>query len=443
VPGLSGGSINTTVSRRAIPIVAAAAVAAVIGSCGTGGGSNSDSELTGPVPEPTEPVTITFASWVGNDAGMKRLYKKFRKEHPNITVEFQDVPAEQSQQKLTTQIAGGNPPDTAYLDAGAVTTFASREALVNLDDYVEYSKIVPPDDYVDAFETFVTYEGSLYGLPFDGESTGLFYRTDLFEAAGIEGPPENWQEFEDAARALTNPAEKQYGYQIFAPEADYYWYPWLWQAGGDLLSDDEKSVEFDSAAGKRAAEFYVDLREVSSPDHLNSNSYDGRIAFANGQVAMYMAGAWFAGVLDDEFPDIAGKWDTAPLPEGDAGCATTIAGDALVIFAASEQAEASWKWIEFLAHPDNIAEWTYQAEGTLLPPYESLLNSPDLIEEKPVLQGFAEAMKCGKGNVIDNSKWGEAAAVLNEELGKAIYGEQSGSEAVDAAAAEAEKILAE
>src|SRR3712207_8490968 len=41
-------------------------------------------------------------------------------------------------------------------------------------------------DYVEAFKTFVTYEDKMWGLPMDGESTGLFYRTDMFEDAGIE-----------------------------------------------------------------------------------------------------------------------------------------------------------------------------------------------------------------------------------------------------------------
>ena len=39
------------------------------------------------------------------------------------------------------------------------------------------------------------------------------------------------------------------------------------------------------------------------------------MAFAEGQVGMYMAGAWFAGTLTEEFPEIDGKWATAPLPE--------------------------------------------------------------------------------------------------------------------------------
>ncbi len=61
-----------------------------------------------------------------------------------------------------------------------------------------------PDDYVEAFKTFVTYEDKMWGLPMGGETTGLFYRTDLFEEAGIDDPPTTWEEFEATAAALTD-----------------------------------------------------------------------------------------------------------------------------------------------------------------------------------------------------------------------------------------------
>jgi multiple sugar transport system substrate-binding protein len=434
-------SLRLSFSRRTAVAPLLSLTLLAVAACG-GGASEGPKESTGegPVPEPSEPVTITFSSWVGNEPTIKKMAKEFTKEHPNITVKFQNVPAEQSSQKLTAQIAGGNPPDSAFVDASTVAGFASRNALVNLDGYIERGDVVDPDDYVDAFKTFATYEGSMYGLPFDGESTGLFYRTDMFEAAGIESPPTTWEEFEAAAQKLTIPEQKQYGYVVFAPESAYYWYPWLWQAGGKLL-DDNGEVAFDSDVAKQAAEFYVGLTEYSPKDYLNSNSYDGRVAFANGQVAMYMAGAWFAGVLDGEFPDIKGKWATAPLPEGEAGCATTIAGDALVIFGDGENQDAAWKWIEYLSRPENMAEWTYKSKGsTLLPPRKSLLESPDLVKSKPILKGFAEAMECGVSNIIADKDWGRIEQSLNENLGKAMYGELSAAEALDAAAEEARRI---
>src|SRR3712207_8286621 len=68
-----------------------------------------------------------------------------------------------------------------------------------------------------------------------------------------------------------------------------------------------------------------------------------------------MAGAWFAGVLSDEFPDIDGKWDSAPLPEGPAGCKTTIAGDALIMLNQTESSDAAWLWMEYLSRPHQLA----------------------------------------------------------------------------------------
>src|ERR1700754_3456129 len=307
-------------SRRSLATVVATTTAALaLAACSTGGGSSTDKGAgEGPVPEPTSPVTVTFSSWVGEEPDFKTLVQKFEGEHPNIKIELQNVPAEEANEKLTAQVAGGNPPDIAYIDASTTAQFASRKALVNLDSYIGRSDIVKADAYVPAFKTFVTYDKSMYGLPFDGESTALFYRTDMFQAAGIAAPPTTWAEYEAAAKKLTDPVKRTYGQPLFtsSPEAAYYWYPWLWQAGGKLLSDDGKQVLFNDDKAKAAAEFYVNLAKYAPKDYLNSNSYDGRQAFANGQVGMYVAGSWFAGTLGDEFPQIDGKWSAAPLPKG-------------------------------------------------------------------------------------------------------------------------------
>lgn len=399
-------------------------------------------KLSPEIPAPTEKVQITFQSWTGQ--ALRPFEKQFEKLYPNIDVKLQDVPAEQMQDKLTTQIAGGNAPDAAYVDNGTVGAFAPRNALVQLDPYIAKSLAVKPDDYVDAFRKAVVNKGKMYGLPFDGESTGLFYRTDLFKQAGIAGPPKTWDEFREAAQKLTNKENKQYGFIAFAPEAAYYWYPWLWQTGERAMSPDGK-VTFNSERGKRAAEFYVDLaRNYSPPDQLNSNSYDGRVAFANGKVAMYVAGAWFAGTMLNEFPKTKGKWASAPLPK-DAQCATTIAGDSLVMFSQGKHQDATWKWIEFLSAPQNMALWnigTRKSPGSLLPTRKSLLNDPQVFSTNPILKGFAEQMSCGVTDPAwENESWPEAEKALNENLGKAFYGDMSASEALDEAARETEDVL--
>jgi len=441
------------VSRRSLAVIGiAAALALVAAGCGDSGGSDNTvaGKGKGPVPEPTSPVTVTFSSWVGTQPAMKKLAANFHAEHPNITIEFQNVTADNSQQKITTQIAGGNPPDAAFVDASAVPTFAGRKAIINLDDYIGRSAWVDPNAYVPAFKDFVTIDKSMYGLPFEGESTSMFYNKDMFAAAGIDHPPTTWDELEADAAALTNPDKKQYGIEMFASESAYYWYPFLYQAGGQQLSPDGKSVVFNSPEGKQAADFYVGLTKYAPPQYLNSNSYDGRIAFEHGQVGMYMAGNWLAATLQDDAPEFMGHWATAPLPKGPKGCATTLAGDALVLFP-TDHTDAAWKWIEYLSKPEIIAEWTYKgipgvegvASGTELPTLSDQLSDPALYQAKPVLTGFAKDMKdCGIPSGAPNARYGEVETELNTQLGKAMYGDQTPAQALDNTAEKAKEIFA-
>ena len=430
--------------------IAALLALALIGTACIGGGEsgNENAQTGGEVEatvakEPTEPTTITFASWVGESPQFKKFAEEFEAKYPNITVEFQNVPASRARDKLITQVAGGNPPDVVYMDSGSTEDFASREALVNLDGYIAGSDVVDPEDYVGGFRNSAEFEGSMFAIPYDGETTGLFYRTDMFEDAGIEEPPATWEELEATAAEITNPDEKKYGWIMFAPEAFYYWYPFLWQAGGDLLTEDGQGVAYDSPEAKEAAEFYVGLTEYSPQDYLNSNSWDGRVAFATGKVAMYMAGSWFGGEMKASFPDINGKWDVAPLPEGPEGCATTLAGDSLAITSQSENLDAAWLWVEFLSEEENMKAWTYGSKtSTLLPPRQSLLEDPDLTKFNPWLKGFAESMECAVTSNITQTRWPQIEQeALNPALGEAIYGEISPSEALEQAAEDGEKLL--
>ena len=212
------------------------------------GGGNGDSNAPGQSvtpktpTEPTSPVTITFSSWVGDSPQMQGFVKDFEKLHPNINVEFQAVSSGNATNKLIVQVAGGTAPDVAFVDSSAVTEFGSRNALVNLDGYMAGSQTSQASAFVPAFLQMAQYQGSTYGLPYDGETTALFYRKDMFADAGITDPPKTWEDFQADAQALTDPSNKTYGFAVFAPEAEYYWEPFLWQAGGHLTTDDGNST---------------------------------------------------------------------------------------------------------------------------------------------------------------------------------------------------------
>jgi multiple sugar transport system substrate-binding protein len=394
-------------------------------STSTAGGSASPHKVSAP----TKKVTISFASWVGDQPAMKKLYAGFHKKYPNITVKFNNIPSDSEAQKLVTMVAGGTAPDVAYIDGGSVSDFASRNALVNLDGYVAGSKVVKRDDYVENFMEGAVYQKSLYGLPFDAETTGLFYRTDYFKAAGISGPPKTWAEFEADAKKLTDPSKKRYGIAIFGPEAGYYVQPFVASAGGQLLSADGKKAMIDSPEAVRGASFYTGLAKYAPPAYLNSNSYDGRVAFEHGEAAMYIAGSWFGGSLISEAPKIKGKWATAPLPQ-DKKCATQVAGDSLVMFNQSKNQDAAWLWMQYLSSPESLRQWNVgQADSTELPPVKSLLTAPDTFDGKRWLASFAKMMSC---QVISTNspQWSQIQDRLNKDLTKVIYGKMSAQEAM-------------
>ena len=458
--------------RKAVLSASVCALMAVAAGCGSSGSSGPGgtthavnqtvqsgaigekldlSNLSPSIKDPSSPVTITYETWQDFSKGaLPALAKEFHQIHPNISIKFQAVPADSAQTKLTTQIAGGNPPDVAYVDDGTVGAFAPRGAILNLEDYMSKSKATPKSDYVPAFAKMVSYQGQMFGLPIDGESTALFYRTDEFKKAGISSPPKTWAELAADAKKLTIPSEKQYGYALFATtgETSYYWYPFLYQAGGTQTTPDDKQAAFASPAGLKAGEFYVSLRKYSSPDLWGSDSWTSRVTFATGKSAMYMAGAWFAGEMENTFKKtIKDNWAVAPLPTESAGspCATTIAGDALVIPSASKNQDAAWKWMEFLSAPQNMALLnlgTKKNPTTLLPPRTSLLNNPDTFKSNPILKPFAENMKCGITNLSQNPNWGNVdSGPLSDALAHGIYGKGNIDDELKSAASKADSIL--
>ena len=400
----------------------------------------------------TEPVTITFANFNDMEGSLywETLRDEFEATYPNIKVEFQTVPGEELFDKLLTQIATGNPPDAAYVSDWMTGAFAQEGGLAPLEDYIAKSNLIDVSDYVPAFLGTSQVDGVQYGLPFASETTGLFYRIDRFEEAGLDpnNPPKTWEEFQQAAEKLTNPAENKYGFAVFATqgESTYNFYPWLWQAGGVQVStEDPNDVTWDSPEGQKAANFYANLAQYAPPDLLNATAWDARIPFANGDLAMLMAGGWLVGELITQFPDATGKWAVAPLPQ-DERCATTIAGDHMVIFEASKNKEAAWKWIEFVSKPDSMIEYnvgTPDYPSALLPPRQSLLDDPTLYESRPYMQGFKDNMACAFVLEANQPRMYDIEQILGEYLGQAFYGEIDGATAVTESAKEAEALLAQ
>jgi spermidine/putrescine-binding protein len=93
---------------------------------------------------------------------------------------------------LNSRLAGGKPPDVAFIpQPGVVTEFARRGVLKPISH--EAAEAVQ-QNYSDPWQQLGRIDGTLYGIYFKVANKSVFwYRTDKFEEAGVE-PPSTWEE---------------------------------------------------------------------------------------------------------------------------------------------------------------------------------------------------------------------------------------------------------
>ena len=111
-------------------------------------------------------------------------------------------------------IQNNQPPDVLNLNAFA--SYAKDNLLYAAEDVLSPKT---KDDFLEAFARGGEYRGKLHGFPILSSARAFFYNTDLFARARITAPPKTWDELQADAQKLTDPAKKQYGYALFAPEA--------------------------------------------------------------------------------------------------------------------------------------------------------------------------------------------------------------------------------
>ena len=138
------------------------------------------------------------------------------------------------------------------------------------------------------------------------------------------------------------------------------------QQGATLLRDGDTRGDFESAACRRAFEFYVDLfRSGLAPragDTALANLYQD---FARGYFAFLVTGPWNIGEFAARLPS-ATQWETAPLPAPDGSWpGVSLAGGAsLALSSTSAHKAAAWSVIEYLVSRVRQMEF-YRLTGDL------------------------------------------------------------------------------
>lgn len=322
----------------------------------------------------TSDGNITLELWYWQSSLNDDLIAQVSEQFPGVTINANKFNSENMQEKVTTALASDAPlPDILVMDDWVSTLLPYADKFCNLYDE-PFNAAAYQDQYVDwKWKKAETADGKLIGFPIDAGPTVMFYRADLFEAAGLPSDPDEVAKtmatWEDALTAAKQLKDKT-GVKMFDFVNNLYWMM-ICQQGQGLVDENNQFIG-DSEGAKKA--FYT-AASFSDYTFGMSDMYGTEWAGAmnKGDVAAYCSAVWTVDMLKNDAPDTAGKWRVTTQPDGPGN----YGGSCLGIPASSAHPKEAFEVITWLENAQN--QLIQLQKNSLFPTNLETLNSDQLL----------------------------------------------------------------
>lgn len=236
--------------------------------------------------------TITIATVNNGDMiRMQALMPEFNAAYPDITVEWVTLEENVLRQNVTTDIATqGGQYDVVTIGTYEVPIWGRQGWLAPLNDLPADYDV---DDLIPPIRAGLSVDGTLYAVPFYGESSFTMYRTDLLEKAGLTMPPEpTWDFVAQAAEAMNDPEAGVYGICLRGKAGwgeNMAFLTTLANSYGARWFDENWQPQFDSPEWKTAIDFYLNLMTNYGPPGASSNGFNENLTlFQQGKCGIWI-----------------------------------------------------------------------------------------------------------------------------------------------------------
>ncbi len=392
-------------------------------------------------------TVIRFVNWASSEAvtreTLDNVIKEFEAQNPGITVENVAIPFGQIRTQIITMTAGGNAPDVMQLSGILPFELTEMGALANIKDYAS------PEYLADVWEGPLNasmYKDRLTSIPWAVTPFGFWYNKKLMADAGIQAPPENWDDFTAALDAVK---EKYAGqgidaFELFTASAGYgvvHNWSLMWAFGAFPLENGKAG--FDTPEMKN---YFAWMRKMLNEEYTTGGFRlrEFREELAKGRLVFGFDGPYVQGVVkslnseitDENLNDIYG---VASLPAGVTG-KSLVALDfhCLGMSENAQDKEAAWKLIEFLTSSDDVIQNYLLPMGAILP-LKSSVEKNAAVFEQPINKAFIEQVLPATRGIPYEPKWGQASQIILDAIQKASFTDDS----IDEIAAEAEQKINE
>ncbi|MBN1475272.1 extracellular solute-binding protein [Candidatus Sumerlaeota bacterium] len=338
------------------------------------------------------PITLTF--WQTHNAEetetLRGMVEDFEALCPKIDVDMAYEPFDGARDKFLVSCNAGEGPDIMRVEIMWVAECADLGYLWEVTGFLSDED---REDFLPNTLVPLTYDGDIWGVPQVTDCLAYLYNRAMYGEAGLE-PPTTWEELE----AISGPwAEVHPGTHAFAFAISdcYFFLPFLWSFGGDMLDPDTREPLISQPEAVAGLEYVLHLQDtgVIPADFDIANDYNNRMEqLKSGQVGAIMNGPWCTADLlqGDAFGDPA-NLGVAPLPHREGGDVhvSPIGGHVYVISADCDEPEAAYLFIHWLTLPEQQAR--FAVANNLLPTRRSVYDFPE-VQANPILTGFGEIL---------------------------------------------------
>ena len=268
-------------------------------------------------------ATLRVALWAGGHELEieQRVADRYETLRPGVRVLLESAP-NGYEERLLTSIAAGHPPDVYLLDSPDIPTFVDRGLATDLAPYQDELGFAADSIFPQVLDAF-RRGNAIFALPKDFTPMVIYANRAVLDAAGVDTPPLagwTWDDFRAAATAVTADRDGDGRPEVFGfdfPRNLYQWVPFVWSAGGDILSPDGTAATgfMNGPAALEAYAFLTSLAEgglTPGAQFVQRGDPAREARFASGGQAFLLSGHWTLRVFRDLVDD--GALDLAILP---------------------------------------------------------------------------------------------------------------------------------
>ena len=409
--------------KKTIAVAAALVMTGGLVACGSSGSSGS--------------TELKFQTWnLKNDkftSYFEDLIAQFEKENPGVTIKWVDQPADNYEDKLSTDAAAGELPDVVDMGPEAAYTLAKAGILLDV------AKAAPEaeKEYLPAAWSAATLKGKdlpegTYGFPWYLNSGPTFYNKAVLAECGItvdpNNPPTKQDDIFAMAKTFGTNCGGKYALTSGIPSIqDFGMY------GVELMNKDRTKFTFNNEKGVEFVQQYIDMYKAGAfTDDMLNSSTSGESKSFNGGSQAFMNGSAYS--VDDIRKNAPKVFENLAITNFLANTKPNMFMEMLTVNATSKHQDLAVKFARFVTNSKN--QLAFDKKATVFPSASGAIDDSFFNPTDDTMD--AEAMRMTADPIRKGVIWGPAqfnsacTNMLREEIAQALQGKITAKEALDA-----------